>query len=102
MFELEPALRWIVENDGSDLHLKVKSLPLARINGSLHKLDQWDVLQEEDTVRTVREMLVSNPDKWAEFERDPEVGGSHAGPALPCLQRRRHLPRAAPPQGRQR
>ncbi len=82
MFELEPALKWIVENDGSDLHLKVKSLPLARINGSLHKMDQWDVLQEEDTVRTVREMLAGNPDKWAEFEKDHEVDFSHAVPGL--------------------
>ena len=82
MFELEPALRWIVENDGSDLHLKVKSLPLARINGSLRKLDQWSVLQEEDTERVVRDMLGGHAEKWAEFEQDHEVDFSHAIPGL--------------------
>ncbi len=82
MFELEQALRWIVENDGSDLHLKVKSRPLARVNGSLQKLDEWEVLQEEDTERVVREMLAEHADKLDEFQQDNEVDFSHAVPGL--------------------
>jgi twitching motility protein PilT len=82
MFELDQALRWIVENDGSDLHLKVKSLPLSRIHGSLRKMEQWEMLHEEDTERVVREMLADHPDKMAEFESDNEVDFSHALPGL--------------------
>ncbi|HTX30574.1 MAG TPA: PilT/PilU family type 4a pilus ATPase [Solirubrobacteraceae bacterium] len=82
MFQLDQALRWIVENDGSDLHLKVKSLPLSRVHGSLHKMEDWEVLQEEDTERVVREMLAEHTDKLAEFEEDNEVDFSHAVPGL--------------------
>ncbi|HLY50877.1 MAG TPA: PilT/PilU family type 4a pilus ATPase [Solirubrobacteraceae bacterium] len=78
MFQLDPALRWIVENEGSDLHLKVRSLPLARINGALQRMDQWEVLTNEDTERVVREMLADHPDKMAEFDTDNEVDFSHA------------------------
>jgi twitching motility protein PilT len=78
MFQLDPALRWIVENEGSDLHLKVRSLPLARINGGLRRMDQWEVLTNEDTERVVREMLADHPDKMAEFDTDNEVDFSHA------------------------
>src|SRR6059058_3296506 len=82
MFELEQALRWIVENDGSDLHLKVKSLPLARVNGSLRRIESWEVLQEADTERVVREMLAEHPDKTTEFQNENEVDFSHAIPGL--------------------
>jgi twitching motility protein PilT len=82
MFQLDQALQWIVENDGSDLHLKVKSLPLARINGSLQKLDQWEMLSEDDTERVVQEMLAPHPDKVEEFKEDGEVDFSYAIPGL--------------------
>src|SRR3954447_4618561 len=35
MFELEPALRRVIEMEGSDLHLKVPSPPLIRLHGRL-------------------------------------------------------------------
>src|SRR5579884_4361084 len=82
MFQLDQALRWIVENDGSDLHLKVKTLPLARVNGSLRKLEQWEALQEEDTERVVQEMLQGHEDKVAEFAQENEVDFSYAIPGL--------------------
>jgi twitching motility protein PilT len=78
MFQLDEALRWIVENEGSDLHLKVRSQPLARINGSLRRIEQWDVLAEADTERVVGEMLAQHPDKRAEFDNDNEVDFSYA------------------------
>ena len=78
MFQLEQALRWIVDNDGSDLHLKVRSRPLSRIHGSLRKMEEWEVLTEEDTERVVREMLADHADKLTEFHEDNEVDFSHA------------------------
>ena len=78
MFDLSEALHWIVQNDGSDLHLKVRSRPLARVNGTLRRLEQWETLTEEDTERLVRQMLADHPDKLAEFQNDNEVDFSYA------------------------
>jgi twitching motility protein PilT len=82
MFQLQEALTWIVENEGSDLHLKVRSRPLARVHGSLRRLEQWEQLTEEDTERVVREMLDGHDDKLAEFASDNEVDFSYAIPGL--------------------
>jgi Tfp pilus assembly pilus retraction ATPase PilT len=45
MFELEPALRRVIEMEGSDLHLKVPSQPLIRRHGRLEPIE--DPLQLE-------------------------------------------------------
>ncbi len=82
MFRLHDALDWIVHNEGSDLHLKVKSRPLARIHGSLRRLEQWDALTEEDNERVVHEMLVGHEDKLREFQSENEVDFSYAIPGL--------------------
>jgi twitching motility protein PilT len=78
MLQLDEALRWIVENEGSDLHLKVKSQPLARIHGTLRRIEQWDVLSDADTERVVGEMLANHADKRAEFHAENEVDFSYA------------------------
>jgi twitching motility protein PilT len=78
MFQLHDALNWIVENEGSDLHLKVKTRPLARINGKLRRVERWDALTKEDTERLVHEMLDGHPDKLAEFHGENEVDFSYA------------------------
>ena len=36
-FDLHAALQHLVENAGSDLHLKVPSVPLVRVDGELHR-----------------------------------------------------------------
>ena len=38
MFNIDEALRHIVENEGSDLHLKVPSPPMMRVHGSLQPI----------------------------------------------------------------
>jgi twitching motility protein PilT len=82
MFQLQEALTWIVENEGSDLHLKVRSRPLARVHGALRRLEQWEQLTEEDTERVVREMLDSHHEKLSEFDGDNEVDFSYAIPGM--------------------
>jgi twitching motility protein PilT len=81
MFDLQEALAYVVRRDGSDLHLKVPSRPLARIHGKLQAIEDWEPLTPEDTERVVREML-THPDRLAEFERDGEVDFAHAVPGL--------------------
>jgi twitching motility protein PilT len=78
MFDLQEALHFVVQSEGSDLHLKVGSRPLARIHGHLHQIERWEPLVSEDTERVVREMLAPHPQKLSEFEADNEVDFSYA------------------------
>ena len=68
MFDLLDVLRFVVREEGSDLHLKVPSRPLARIHGQLQTIEEWEPLKPADTDRILREMLTDH-DKLAEFDR---------------------------------
>ena len=63
MFELEPALRRVVENDGSDLHLKVPAQPLIRRLGQLEPIPGTDPLTPEDTEGLVHKLLADDAQK---------------------------------------
>jgi twitching motility protein PilT len=73
MFELEPALRRVIELEGSDLHLKVPSQPLVRMHGQLKPLPDSDHLMPEDTERVLCDLLASEKDKLTEFTNENEV-----------------------------
>jgi twitching motility protein PilT len=76
MFDVDVALRRLVELEGSDLHLKVPSKPLARVNGKLGPLDVGaPELSTEDTERVLRALLPES--KVDEFEQDHEVDFSY-------------------------
>jgi twitching motility protein PilT len=72
MFDLEGALRYVVTNEGSDLHLKVPRPPHVRIHGHLRPIEGSDGLTPDDTQRALREML-EDPEKLAEFDSEHEV-----------------------------
>jgi twitching motility protein PilT len=77
MFDLHEALRYVVRKEGSDLHLKVGSRPIARIHGQLQPIEEYELLQAGDTERVLREMLI-DPEKLAEFNSDREVDFAYA------------------------
>ena len=77
MFDLHEALRYVVRKEGSDLHLKVPSRPLARIHGRLEPIEQFEPLHPGDTERALSEML-ADPEKREEFEREHEVDFAYA------------------------
>ncbi len=77
MFEIDAALRQLVEAGGSDLHLKVGAPPLVRVNGALGPLPGEAPLSAQDTERVVGE-IVSNEEHRAEFERDGEADFAYA------------------------
>jgi twitching motility protein PilT len=77
MFDLHEALRYIVRSEGSDLHLKVGSAPLARIHGKLGPLEGYETLRAEDSDRVLREMLTDR-EKLDEFDQDGEVDFAYA------------------------
>jgi twitching motility protein PilT len=73
MFELEPALRRVIEMEGSDLHLKVPSQPLVRRHGRLEALPGTDRLMPEDTELVLCDLLGQDKAKLAEFTDENEV-----------------------------
>ncbi len=72
MFEVESALRELVEKGGSDLHLKVGAGPLYRVNGELLTDPSASPLSLEDTEGALRAIL-SDETKLGEFAREHEV-----------------------------
>jgi twitching motility protein PilT len=83
MFDLHEALRYVVENDGSDLHVKVPARPMARFRGQLEPLEQYpDPLTPSDTENVLRQMLNSHPEKLGSFDKENEIDFSYTVPDL--------------------
>jgi twitching motility protein PilT len=81
MFDVHAALRALVDLGGSDLHLKVPSQPLVRVDGELRPLEGAPHLTPGDT-EGVLDALLDNPDKRADFEAEQEVDFSFAIPGV--------------------
>ena len=73
MFELEAALRRVIEVEGSDLHLKVPSPPLIRLHGQLERIPGTDPLTPEDTEKVLLNLLGKDKQKLEEFAEVSEV-----------------------------
>jgi twitching motility protein PilT len=78
MLDLNEVLALVVRSEGSDLHLKVGSRPLARIHGLLTPLEAYEPVEATDTERVVMEMLAGHPDKLSELQNQNEVDFSYA------------------------
>jgi twitching motility protein PilT len=78
LLDIEKVLCALVACDGSDLHLKVGSVPLARVDGELGPLtsDDWAVITEADTEGAARELLTAS-NRHDEFLRDNDIDISH-------------------------
>ncbi len=72
MFDVEVALRELIAKKGSDLHLKVGSQPLFRVDGELATEQGVPVLSAEDTEHAL-EVLLSDEAKLKEFADEHEV-----------------------------
>src|SRR5436309_2136701 len=81
MFDVNAALLALVDAGGSDLHLKVPSAPLIRIDGELRPLPDIPALTPADT-EAVLGTLLDDPDRRAEFDRDCEVDFAYAIPGV--------------------
>src|ERR1700733_13854151 len=76
MFDVMPALRELVDKEGSDLHLKVGSAPLYRVHGELIMDTGTAALSAEDTDGALKALL-GDEAKLAEFAREHEVDFSY-------------------------
>ncbi len=72
MFDVQSALRELVDRKGSDLHLKVDAPPLFRVYGELEKDGHSAPLTAEDTERALHDLL-HDPVKLHEFSEEHEV-----------------------------
>jgi twitching motility protein PilT len=72
MFDVKQALHELVERGGSDLHLKVGSAPLFRVNGELSFSEGAEPLGAEDTEGALKQLLDDDA-KLDEFEAEHEV-----------------------------
>jgi twitching motility protein PilT len=83
VIEIEKVLCALVACDGSDVHLKVGSVPLARIDGELGPLtaDEWPVLESADTEGALKELLLESG-RLEEFEADNDIDISHEIPGV--------------------
>jgi twitching motility protein PilT len=72
MFDVHAALRQLVARDGSDLHLKVDSAPLYRVQGVLGPDPAAQPLSAEDTEHVLHELLHDQV-KLKEFAEEHEV-----------------------------
>ena len=82
MFDLAEALRYLVESEGSDLHLKVPSPPMIRQHGELVPIPEAERLTAEVMQVTLDAMLVNEPRKIEEFHSEHEVDLSYSLPGV--------------------
>jgi twitching motility protein PilT len=76
MFDVDAALRELVAKQGSDLHLKVGSRPLFRVDGILAPDEAAETLDAQDTEGALRALL-SDEAKLEEFAAEHEVDFSY-------------------------
>jgi twitching motility protein PilT len=76
MFDVDATLRYVVEREGSDLHVKVPSPPMARIHGDLRAVEGAEPLSPEDTEAALDHVLKAGHLR-EEFDRDGEADFSY-------------------------
>src|SRR4051794_2373616 len=74
-FDIDSALTYMVEREGSDLHVKVDSPPVARVHGDLWALKDSGVLTGADTEAALK--VIADEQHVAEFEENGEVDFSY-------------------------
>jgi twitching motility protein PilT len=74
-FDIDAALRYTVEREGSDLHVKADSPPVARVHGDLWALQGSDPLSPDETEKALRS--IAGEDSLREFEESGEADFSY-------------------------
>jgi twitching motility protein PilT len=80
-FALQQALRYLCDQEGSDLHVKVGSPPMVRISGELQPLPLADPVTREDTENAIHEML-TDASRLEELTTEGEADFAFAVPGL--------------------
>ncbi|HET7574162.1 MAG TPA: PilT/PilU family type 4a pilus ATPase, partial [Solirubrobacterales bacterium] len=80
MFEIDSALRTLVERQGSDLHVKVGVPPTVRLHGELAHLEGYQPLSQEETEKALHD--IGEVRSLTEFEESGEADFSYSIPGL--------------------
>ena len=80
MFEIDSALRTLVERGGSDLHVKVAAPPTIRLHGELTPLESYEPLSGEETEKAFHD--IAEVRSLTEFEQEGEADFSYALPGV--------------------
>jgi twitching motility protein PilT len=78
-FQVDDALRYVVQNEGSDLHLKVGAPPMTRIHGSLGPIPGYEPLTTDETEEALRTLVGALPAR-SEFDEEGEADFSYSIP----------------------
>ena len=76
MFEIDSAMRTLVEREGSDLHVKVGVPPTIRLHGELTPLAGFEELTGDDTEKAFHDIAEAR--SISEFEKVGEADFSYA------------------------
>jgi twitching motility protein PilT len=76
-FDIDQALRYVVEHEGSDLHVKVPAHPVVRVHGVLEPIPDSEPLTPEDTDAAL-EHILKDPRLLAEFGEVGEADFSYS------------------------
>lgn len=82
MVDVDAALKYMFENGGSDLHVKVPSPPMQRINGVLAPIPDMDKVMPDDAIEVLKYITRDHPDKFTEFMENGEVDFAYALPGV--------------------
>jgi twitching motility protein PilT len=75
MFDIDSALRTLIERDGSDLHVKVGAPPTMRLHGELTPIEGYQPLHPEETDAALHH--IAEQRSLAEFEEEGEADFSY-------------------------
>jgi twitching motility protein PilT len=76
MFEIDSALRTLIEREGSDLHVKVNSPPIVRLHGELVPLEGYGELSPGETEKAFHD--IAEVRSQTEFEEEGEADFSYS------------------------
>ena len=80
MRQVDPLLHVLAERRGSDLHLKVGSPPLMRVDGVLGRLEGEPPLRPEETVEMARALM--DEERWHQFQERNEADLAYGLPGV--------------------
>ncbi|TDJ01676.1 MAG: type IV pilus twitching motility protein PilT [Deltaproteobacteria bacterium] len=71
MAQIDPLLRNLRENGGSDLHLACGVEPRMRVHGALRAVDGYALLTNDSLRKLMHE--ITSPDQWREYEETHDL-----------------------------
>src|SRR5215213_8134311 len=80
-YSIDTLLEWMVGRNASDLHLTVGSQPAIRVNGHLHRMENFPALSPEDTRQLLYRILNTEQQKRLEIDRQIDLSYSIPGVA---------------------